>query len=119
MLKVFRRAWPYLWRYRSALFLGRGSLILKDLLGALLPLAIGAGVDALTRGFRLALVFRFAALLVLLSFGKGMFMYWMRVIMVSMSRDVEYDIRNDLFAQLVRLSPDFYGRSRTGDIMAR
>jgi len=119
MLRVFRRAWPYLLRYRRALILGTGALLLKDLLGALLPLAIGAGVDALTHGFRLSIVIRFAALLVLLSSGKGLFMFWMRVILVSMSRDVEYDIRNDLYAHLVRLSPDFYGRWRTGDIMAR
>jgi len=119
MLRVFRRAWPYIRRYRTSLALGIGALIMKDLLGALLPLAIGRGVDALTHGFRLALVYRFAVLLVLLSAGKGLFMYWMRVILVSMSRDVEYDIRNDLFAHLVRLAPEFYARSRTGDIMAR
>ena len=119
MLRVFRRAWPYLLRYRRALVLGTGALLLKDLLGALLPVAIGAGVDALTHGFKLLIVVRFAALLVLLSSGKGLFMFWMRVILVSMSRDVEYDIRNDLYAHLVRLSPDFYSRWRTGDIMAR
>src|SRR5579872_6470230 len=43
----------------------------------------------------------------------------MRVILIGISRDIEYDLRNDLFAHLVSLSPDFYGRQRTGDIMAR
>ena len=46
-------------------------------------------------------------------------MYWMRVVLVGLSRDVEYDIRNDLFAKLATLGHDFYGRSRTGDLMAR
>ena len=50
---------------------------------------------------------------------KGLFQYWMRVILIGISRDIEYDLRNDLFAQLVGLSPDFYARTRTGDIMAR
>jgi ATP-binding cassette subfamily B protein len=43
----------------------------------------------------------------------------MRVIIIGVSRDIEYDFRNDLFAHLVHLSPDYYARTRTGDIMAR
>ncbi len=96
-----------------------GALILKDVMGAALPLVIGKGVDSLVNGFSLRLLFRFAALVAAVSLAKGFFMYWMRVILVSMSRDVEYEIRNDLFAHLIRLSSGFFSRYRTGDIMAR
>ena len=119
MRSVFKSAWPYLWRYRRAMALGMGSLILNDILKGALPLAIRSGVDALSRGFSLNLVFRFAALLVILSLAKGLFQYWMRVILIGLSRDIEYDLRNDLFSHLVTLSSDFYARYRTGDIMAR
>ena len=50
---------------------------------------------------------------------KGLFQFWMRVILIGISRDIEYDLRNDLFRHLVGLSPDYYARTRTGDIMAR
>ena len=110
---------PYLWRYRRATFLGMASLIMKDVMGAALPLVIGAGVDSLVKGFQLAGLMRLAALIVGLSLAKGFFMYWMRVILVGMSRDVEYDLRNDLFAHMIRLSSDFFARYRVGDIMAR
>jgi ATP-binding cassette, subfamily B, multidrug efflux pump len=119
MLKIYRRALPYLWRYRRALFLGMASLILKDVMGAALPLVIGAGVDSLMKAFQPGRLARFAALIVALSLAKGIFMYWMRVILVGMSRDVEYDLRNDLFAHMIRLSSDFFARYRVGDIMAR
>jgi ATP-binding cassette, subfamily B, multidrug efflux pump len=119
MLKAYRQVAPYVWRYRRALFLGMGSLIMKDVMLAILPLVIGAGVDSLVKGFQLAGVMRFAALIVVLSLAKGFFMYWMRVILVGMSRDVEYDLRNDLFAHIIRLSSDFFSRYRVGDIMAR
>jgi ATP-binding cassette, subfamily B, multidrug efflux pump len=99
--------------------LGMGSLILKDVVSASLPLVIRGGVDSLTSGFRIQLVFEFAAVLVGLSIVKGMFQYWMRVILIGTSRDIEYDLRNQLFAHLVTLSSDFYARYRTGDIMAR
>src|SRR6476620_2848450 len=64
-------------------------------------------------------VVMFAAILIALSAVKGLFQYWMRVILIGMSRDVEFDLRNDIFAHLIRLSFDFYGKYRTGDIMAR
>jgi ATP-binding cassette subfamily B protein len=99
--------------------LGMGSLILKDVVSASLPLVIRGGVDSLTSGFKLQLVFEFAAALVALSVVKGMFQYWMRVILIGTSRDIEYDLRNQLFSHLMTLSSDFYARYRTGDIMAR
>src|SRR5579864_3304200 len=119
MRTIIKTAGPYLWRYRRGLAFGMGALLIKDLLQAALPFVIRSGVDSLTRGFRIGLVFQLAALLVGLSLIKGIFQYWMRVILIGISRDVEYDLRNDLFSHLVKLSSDFYARFRTGDIMAR
>ncbi|MEB2361781.1 MAG: ABC transporter transmembrane domain-containing protein, partial [Bryobacterales bacterium] len=119
MRSTLRITWPYLWRYRRGLGWGFGALLLKDLTAAALPLTIKAGIDSLTEGFHLRAVFWFAALLVGISAIKGFFQYWMRVIIISISRDIEYDLRNDLFRHLTRLSSGFYSRHRTGDIMAR
>src|ERR1700686_3489324 len=119
MRTILKTAGPYLWRYRRGLGLGMVALLIKDLLAAALPLVIRSGVDSLTRGFRIGLVFQFAALLVGLSLIKGIFQYWMRVILIGISRDVEFDLRNDLFSHLTTLSSGFYSKYRTGDIMAR
>ena len=119
MLKSLSTLWPYVKRYRSGLLLGLGALIMKDVLGAVLPLIIRSGVDSLTQGFRLQIVLRLCGFLIGASILKGLFQYWMRVIIIGISRDIEYDLRNDLFSHLVSLSQDFYGRYRTGDIMAR
>ena len=108
----------YLWRYRWGMALGMLCLVLKDLLYSAQPLMIRGAVDSLKdSGARLFV--RYALYLVALSLAKGVFQYWMRVIIIGISRDIEYDLRNDLFAHLVTLSPDYYGRTRTGDIMAR
>jgi len=113
----------YLWRYRWGMALGGLCLILKDLAQAAQPLMIRGAVDSLTgmvRGIASGSAFvRFAAFLVGFALVKGIFQYWMRVIIIGISRDIEYDLRNDLLQHLVRLSPDYYGRTRTGDIMAR
>ncbi len=98
MRKAIRQLSPYLMRHAGPVSLGLGSLLAKDVFSAALPLVIGSGIDALTHGFHLATLMKFAALLVGLSLAKGLFQYWMRVILIGVSRDVEYDIRNDLFA---------------------
>lgn len=119
MLRSLATLWPYLRRYRGGLGLGIAALGMKDLLAAAQPIVIGWGVDSLTHGFRLRLVMELAGALIGLSLLKGVFQYWMRVILIGISRDIEFDLRNDLFRSLVRLSQDFYSRFRTGDIMAR
>lgn len=119
MRETFRTVRPYLWRYRRGLAIGMGALLLKDLAAAAMPLMIRGAIDALTAGLGPERFVTFAAYLVALSLAKGIFQYWMRVILIGISRDIEYDLRNDLFRHLVSLSPDFYGRTRTGDIMAR
>src|SRR5260370_40519674 len=111
--------WPYLRRYRRAYGLGFGALAAKDIFGAAIPLAMRAAVDSLSSGHPLRLLFEFCGLLAGISIAKGVFQYWMRVILIGISRDIEYDLRNDLFARLVTLDAAFYSRMRTGDILAR
>jgi ATP-binding cassette subfamily B protein len=100
--------------------MARGGLclVMKDVAQAIQPLMIRGAVDGF-KATNAAVFMRFAAYLVGLALLKGVFQYWMRVIIIGISRDIEYDLRNDLFRHLVSLSPDYYGRTRTGDIMAR
>jgi ATP-binding cassette subfamily B multidrug efflux pump len=119
MYKSLSTLWPYVRRQGKPLALGMGALVLKDAFAVSLPLILKRGVDSLTGGFQLRIVAEMAAILIGLSLLKGVFQYFMRVIIIGVSRDIEYDIRNDVFAHLVGLSQDFYSRYRTGDIMAR
>jgi ATP-binding cassette subfamily B protein len=119
MKGVIQFLWPHLKRYRRAYAVGFAALAAKDIFGAALPLAMRAAVDALTLNHPLRLVFAFCGLLVGLSILKGIFQYWMRIILIGISRDIEFDLRNELFARLVTLDASFYGRMRTGDILAR
>src|SRR4051794_15302846 len=110
MLKSLSTLWPYVLRYKRGLALGMGALVAKDILAALLPLILKSGVDRLTAGFQIRLVLGLAAVLIGVSAVKGVLQYWMRVIIIGISRDIEYDLRNDLYKNLTALSQDFYSR---------
>ena len=64
-------------------------------------------------------IFFFGSLIVGASLLKGVCMFWMRQTIIVMSRHIEYDLKNDLYAHLQRLSPAFYMQYNTGDLLAR
>jgi ATP-binding cassette subfamily B multidrug efflux pump len=117
--EAFRYLRPFLWRYRLGFFSGVACLVLKDAIAVCAPLVLGRGIDALKAGAPGRTVAGFALLLLVVSATKGIFQYGMRVILIGVSRDIEYDLRNDLFAHVIRLSPGYFAKQRTGDIMAR
>jgi len=116
MWHALRTVRKYLWRYRKGLATGGVCLVIKDIAQAVQPLMIRNAVDGFASSHTF---FRYAGFLVGLALVKGIFQYWMRVILIGISRDIEFDLRNDLYAHLIQLSPDFYAKTRTGDIMAR
>ncbi|HEV2490739.1 MAG TPA: ABC transporter ATP-binding protein [Candidatus Acidoferrales bacterium] len=50
---------------------------------------------------------------------KGVFSFASRWILIGISRDIEFDLRNSLLAKLVQMEPAFYVRNRTGELMSR
>src|SRR5205807_5563243 len=50
---------------------------------------------------------------------KGVLSFSARWTLIGVSRDIEFDIRNDLLKRLLILEPEFYVRNRTGELMSR
>ena len=61
----------------------------------------------------------YCAILVVAMLVKGFLSFWSRWILIGISREIEFDLRNDLLTRLLRLEPEFYVRNRTGDLMSR
>jgi len=64
-------------------------------------------------------VFFFGMLVLLLALLKGLFMFFMRQTLIVMSRFIEYDLKNEIYAQYQRLNVAFYKMHNTGDLMNR
>lgn len=118
MLWKIRTLVPYLVRYRLRYSLGLTALLFRGLLATALPYLLGRAIDAVADG-RHDEAERYVAILLACALGKGVAQYAMRWILITISRDIEYDLRNDLSAHLVRMDRLFYARYRIGDLMAR
>ncbi|MGO8815974.1 MAG: ABC transporter ATP-binding protein [Terriglobia bacterium] len=119
MLARFRPLRPYLARYKARYITGFVCLAVGQSVGAIVPLVIKAGIDDLMHSLLLRRLAVVAAVLIGLSLIKAVFQFWTRWILIGISRDVEFDLRNDLFRHLLRLSQGYYTEHRTGDLMSK
>jgi len=117
--KNLRPLLPYLKRYRWYYAFGTACVFLTNGIWILFPLVLGKAADDLHTGVTRHKLLVYAGLLLAIAVTKGIFQFLTRWIVIGISRDVEFDLRNDLFARLERLSYSYYQRNRTGDIMAR
>jgi ATP-binding cassette, subfamily B, multidrug efflux pump len=137
--------WPYLKRYPGGVSLGLLCLLLTSIVGNIIPLATGVITDVVAGNARpfqssaqtqlggtwLGNLIPFYAphsrysvgiyciTLLICVLLKGFFSFSTRWILIGVSRDIEFDIRGDLFNHLLLMEPEFYVRNRTGELMSR
>jgi len=115
---ALRTVLRYLGRYRRRLAVGGLCLVMADLLVLVSPWILKTAIDALARGVTKAELLSYAGILVALTLIGGVFRFFMRRIMIGISRMIEVDMRADFLRHLQSLSPTFYHRHRTGELMA-
>src|ERR1700760_251395 len=136
---------PYLKRYPGGVSLGLLCLLLTSVIGNIIPLATGVITDVVAgnaRPFQSASqsqlggswlgnlipfyaphsrhsIAIYCITLLVCVLLKGFFSFSTRWILIGVSRDIEFDIRTDLFDRLLVMEPEFYVRNRTGELMSR
>ena len=134
---------PYMARCKGQVAVGLVILAAMGIVGSLQPLAFGVILDCLSGNAqplerlsrmsprlihrlipayqpssgRTLVIYCLAALAIVAL--KGVFSFWSRWILIGLSRDIEYDLRNDLLDRLLLMEPEFYVRNRTGELMSR
>lgn len=119
LLESLRPLVPYLKKYRASYIVGTVCVFLHNGIWILFPLVIRRAIDDLRQGVTVHKLWVSALLLLAVAVTKGIFQFLTRAIVIGVSREIEFDLRNDLFRHLEGLSYSFYQRTRTGDIMAR
>ena len=117
--KSLRPLLPYLKKYRGTYVLGTLCVFLNNGIWILFPQVIQRAIDGLKNGVSREKLGYYALALLGIALIKAIFQFLTRWIVIGISREIEFDLRNDLFQHLERLSYSYYQRTRTGDIMAR
>ncbi|MGH7785714.1 MAG: ABC transporter ATP-binding protein, partial [Candidatus Binatia bacterium] len=109
----------YLRRYRARYAAGGACLVLTASFAMAVPFLLKRAIDAIQRGEPYETVVRLALVMVAVALVQGVVRTASRALIFNVGRDVEYDLRNDLFAHLQRLPLAYYQQQQTGDLMSR
>lgn len=109
----------YLVRYRRPLLVGCMFVVITNVFALLAPWVLKSAIDALQQEIIRDELLKYAALIVGIALIEGLFRFLMRKTIISVSRRIEFDLRNDFLAHLQKLPQSFYRRFKTGDLMAR
>jgi ATP-binding cassette subfamily B protein len=119
-MNELRTILPYFRPYRTGAVAGLALVVVTNLFTVAGPYLIKLSIDGLgDPDVTMGRISTYALLLVAAAFLGGAAKYGMRELLNGLSRRIECDLRNDYFAHLLRLDAGFYGRTRTGDLMAR
>ena len=118
-MSPFRRLLGYALRYRRKFTLGLVCVVISRAVYLAAPQVLGQAVDDLTRGVTVGKLAGWGAVLLGIGVFAGVFRFLMRRILTGVSRDIEYDMRNEFFAHLEILPASYFQANRTGDLMSR
>jgi ATP-binding cassette subfamily B multidrug efflux pump len=127
----------YFYKYRVRFLLGILFVVISNIFGVFPAQAIRLAFNLVQENYGLynnfngfalqqeiyglfsSLLLAFGMLVLALALLKGLFMFFMRQSIIVMSRLIEYDLKNEIYAHYQNLSLSFYRRNNTGDLMAR
>ncbi len=118
-MKSLRRLWPYVRRHSREYAVGLVSAVLTSLFALWLPRVLQQGIDDLGHAITRQKLFFYGVELVALAFCGGVFRFLMRRLVIGACRSIEYEVRNDFFAHLQRLTVPVLQSRRTGDLISR
>jgi len=116
---AYRTLKPSFTRQRQTLSLGLLTLLLTNLFTFVGPWMAKQAIDGLQAGLTAATLLRYCLLILGAALLQGVFRYWSRLLVIGVSREVEFDLRNLVFGRLLAQAPAFFQRYRTGDLMSR
>ncbi|MFY9571080.1 MAG: ABC transporter ATP-binding protein [Blastocatellia bacterium] len=114
-----RKLINYFAPYKRIIVIGTLCVFMTNLVRMTAPLVLRHAVDDLAAEATHSKLLEYAGLLILIALAQGVFLFTQRRLLINMSRDIEYDLRNDFYGHLQKLPFEFYQTHRTGDLMAR
>ena len=114
-----RKFGHYFSKYKLQLTVGIACILASVVVGLFIPLIVGRAVDANWQQVSWTNLTVAAGKVLAASFVSGVFLFLQRRILIGMSRNVEYDLREEFYGHLVDQPLSFFHEHRVGDLMAR
>ena len=114
-----QRLWGYIYQYRYRYLRGIACLVTTATLAMSIPWLLKHAVEGIEHGRPLSEISSTILLIIGIALVQGVVRAFSRFLIFNVGRDIEYQLRNDLFAHLQTLSLSYYQRQPIGDLMSR
>jgi ATP-binding cassette, subfamily B, multidrug efflux pump len=111
--------WTYLRPHKAKLFLGIFTLLVTNGLGVLIPWLLKVAIDDLGKNLQYQGILYYTGLILALATIMGLIRVWSRVLIFSIGRLVEFDLKGQIFAHLLRMAPSYFATNPVGDLINR
>jgi ATP-binding cassette subfamily B multidrug efflux pump len=118
-LSSLNRLRPYIQKYRRPLIIGMTCVMISTGMATVAPGILKNAIDDLRTNQMHHSVAYYALGILGVALITATFLFLMRSIMIGISREIEYDLRNDLYGHMQLLSSSYYNKMYTGDLMSR
>ncbi|MBU0472863.1 MAG: ABC transporter ATP-binding protein/permease [Bacteroidetes bacterium] len=108
----------YFKRNKGKLSLGILFILISDLTQVYIPLVLKDSIDTFKNNPSIDLIINYAIIIFVLAVVSGFFRYMIRQTIIVVSRKIEFDIRQDFWVHLLKLSHRYFQNTSTGNIMA-
>ena len=127
-MKELKRLNSFLLKYKGRLAVGLIITIVARLFSLVTPRLVGDSMTTIENYLNLETIsseelrevlLTNIILIIAASLISGFFTFLMRQTIINVSRYIEYDVKNQIFAHYQSLDQTFYKKNRTGDLMNR
>ena len=108
----------YFYRNKKKLLLGFLFIFISDVFQVIIPLQLKLGIDGLINHIAFSRIIHYALIIVAAALISGIFRFLIRETIIVVSREIEYDLRQDFWAHIQKLPLRFFQNNSTGNIMA-
>ncbi len=115
---LYKLIFKYYKRFKIRIFFGFLFLIIVDIAQLIIPRIIQKTIDSLIIYNDISKLLFYTSMILIIGVSIGIFRFIWRMTIIGMAHFIEYDFKNTLFEHLLKLSANFFNRTKTGDIMA-
>lgn len=108
----------YFLRYKKKLALGVVFILIANIAQVFIPIFLKEGIDGIQQNVSYSKLFEYGLLIVAAALIAGIFRFLIRQTIIVVSREIEYDLRQDFWAHIQKLPYRYFQNNSTGNIMA-
>lgn len=109
----------FIWKHKVSYFVGIIFMLLTSYIQTLFPKVLGNTIDILkNNNFNVGDIYKNIVYMMFIAIGTFITTYIWRNFIIANARNMECHMREKLFEHFQKLSPEFYNKRKTGDLIA-